>query len=109
MPRRHFLLRLPSCSAPLRAQRRLLAHVLFATHFRSVTHFRSAGRAVEGLKRRAWISLGPRGSRAQHGFLANLLHGTEPGIATHSGRERGGGRGSLREGAVREREKAVEG
>lgn len=65
------VLPLPSCSTPPAAQRRPSAH------FRSVTYFRFAGRAVDGLKRRAWLSLWFRGSGAQHGYLTSFLHGTD--------------------------------
>lgn len=96
------LLRLPSCPALPSALRRLL------THFRQVTQFRFARRAVDGLKPRARLSLGLGGPGARHGFLASLLHGTELGFSVHCGREPKRV-GSLREGGVRERAEAVEG
>uniref|UniRef100_A0ABI7XRI9 Pre-mRNA splicing tri-snRNP complex factor PRPF4 n=7 Tax=Boreoeutheria TaxID=1437010 RepID=A0ABI7XRI9_FELCA len=71
------LLRFPSCYPSPRTLRRPSAH------FRSVTYFRFAGRAVDGLKRRSRLRLGFRGSRAQHGFLTSLLHGEVFEIEEH--------------------------
>lgn len=95
------LLRFPSCYPSPRTLRRPSAH------FRSVTYFRFAGRAVDGLKRRSRLRLGFRGSRAQHGFLTSLLHGTDVSSLRQES-AKGAGRVFLGVGAARERAKAVE-
>lgn len=94
-------LRRPGFSATPRAGSTLLIR------FRPVTHFHFAGRAVDSLKSRARIWLGPRGTCAKHGLLSSLLHGTELRIAAQADPlpERAG---SPREGAVTLRVRAEE-
>lgn len=79
------LLRFPSCHTSRRALRQPY------THFRSVTYFRFAGRAVDGLNRTSRISPGFRCSRAQHGFLTNLVHGTNLSLFWQGARRELGG------------------